>query len=540
MSQMSQFTASQRAKTSWALGKLGHSEASFLAALADASRRKLPDLDGQGISNLVWSFATLAFREAVLLEAVALRCVAVSMRGFNSQGIANLCWAFAKLDFEDEQFVNAIAQQAVHQVVACRGQELSSIAWAFATWQVYDAPLMSAVVKRTAAAPLSCQDMANLCWAFAKLQVRGEELSNMATAVTEKLLRFNTQELASIAWAFAQLHEAPQLIQEVAVISRQRVKDGETFSAQSMSNLLWSLGKVLVKEEIFMEQMAAMAIPQIAEFTPQALANTAWSFATLSVSSPAVMAATAAAALPKLSGFSFQGLCNLAWSFGTLAADGPLWDALWKRLQDMDLQASELQLNQVTTLAASFSTMSRHPPPLVAAWVEGALEKLQADVDDVGVEMILRSVYVLNSHALLSERILGFARALLQSVAVKKEATESRDHGSLGLGAGNVAGRPFKEQPHVVTESQELCFLWKPKGWSMTVGKDREGAGSVEQGQLLSEWLQDHLGDDFPVARDADAQHGLLHRLDRDTSGLVAFAKMLTTKADCSSACNVW
>ncbi|CAL1146385.1 unnamed protein product [Cladocopium goreaui] len=58
----------------------------------------------------------------------------------------------------------------------------------------------------------------------------------------------------------------------------------------------------------------------------------------------------------------------------------------------------------------------------------------------------------------------GFARALLQSVAVKKEATESRDHGSLGLGAGNVAGRPFKEQPHVVTESQELCFLWKPKG----------------------------------------------------------------------------
>lgn len=122
MSQMSQFTASQRAKTSWALGKLGHSEASFLAALADASRRKLPDLDGQGISNLVWSFATLAFREAVLLEAVALRCVAVSMRGFNSQGIANLCWAFAKLDFEDEQFVNAIAQQAVTRWLRAAGR----------------------------------------------------------------------------------------------------------------------------------------------------------------------------------------------------------------------------------------------------------------------------------------------------------------------------------------------------------------------------------------------------------------------------------
>lgn len=521
---MSQFTASQLAKTSWALGKLGHYEASFLAPLADESRQKLPDFDGQGVANLVWSFTTLAFREEALLEAVALRCVAVSMRGFNSQGIANLCWAFAKLDFQDEQFINAIAQQAVHQVAACRGQELSSIAWAFATWQVYDAPLMSAVAERTLSAPkFSCQDVANLCWAFAKLQVRGE-LSNMATAVTEKLTRFNTQELASIAWAFAQLHEAPQLVEEIAVISRQRVEDGETFNAQSMSNLLWSLAKVLVKEETLMEQMAAMAIPQMADFTPQALANTAWSFSTLSVSSPAVMKATAAAALPKLSGFSFQGLCNLAWASSTLAADSPLWDALWKRLQDMDLQVSELQLNQVTTLAASFSTMGRHPPPVVAAWAERALEQLQApEVDEGGAEMILRSVHVLNSHALLSERILGSARALLQSIAVKKlSPAKSLPHSRPRDGSGTGW---LGEQPHVVTESQELCFLWKPKGWSMTVGKDREGANDAGQGQLLSKWLQDHFGNDFPVARDADAQHGLLHRLDRDTSGLVAFAK---------------
>eukprot|EP00435_Cladocopium_sp_Y103_P044143 s473_g12.t1 len=70
-----------------------HYEASFLAPLADESRQKLPDFDGQGVANLVWSFTTLAFREEALLEAVALRCVAVSMRGFNSQGIANLCRA---------------------------------------------------------------------------------------------------------------------------------------------------------------------------------------------------------------------------------------------------------------------------------------------------------------------------------------------------------------------------------------------------------------------------------------------------------------
>eukprot|EP00435_Cladocopium_sp_Y103_P061438 s473_g23.t1 len=117
----------------------------------------------------------------------------------------------------------------------------------------------------------------------------------------------------------------------------------------------------------------------------------------------------------------------------------------------------------------------------------------------------------------------GSARALLQSIAVKKlSPAKSLPHSRPRDGSGTGW---LGEQPHVVTESQELCFLWKPKGWSMTVGKDREGANDAGQGQLLSKWLQDHFGNDFPVARDADAQHGLLHRLDRDTSGLVAFAK---------------
>ena len=91
MSQVSTFTASQLAKTSWALAKVGYGDEALLNELAQASRRKLSDLDGQGVANLVWSFTTLSFREQPILDAVAARCVACSMSDFNQQGMANLC-----------------------------------------------------------------------------------------------------------------------------------------------------------------------------------------------------------------------------------------------------------------------------------------------------------------------------------------------------------------------------------------------------------------------------------------------------------------
>ncbi|CAK9094277.1 unnamed protein product [Durusdinium trenchii] len=81
-------------------------------------------------------------------------------------------------------------------------------------------------------------------------------------------------------------------------------------------------------------------------------------------------------------------------------------------------------------------------------------------------------------------------------------------------------------EPHAVVENQDMIFFWKPRGWSMSVGKERQGADEVEREEhRLEIWLAEHWGRSFPIAHAADLQHGLLHRLDRDTSGLVAWAK---------------
>jgi len=432
--------------------------------------------------------------------------------------------------------INAIAAAGVQQVPSCRGQELSAIAWAFATWQVHDVPLMSAVVERTTslASKLSCQDIANLGWAFAKLLAEGDELNDvMSAAVMQKLGRFTSRELASIAWAFAtQLYENQQVTRAIAEACSQWTQERGVFGAQSLSNLFWSFARLRMMEKIVLEKMADMTLPKIAEFSPQALANTAWSFATMAILGPSgtsVMTAIGEVASPTLSGFSFQGLCNLAWSFATVATVGSgFWDGLAKRLSEPEevLGDADLQLNQVATLAWSFSSIGRPPPSALVHLLEQAMEQHQAVSDgvdvQVDVEMILRSIHVLNIHGMLSSEILGLARSLLQQMAREKDSRSGRSH--VPPEAAGSFGKD--EHPHIGIQNEQLCFLWKPKGWSMSVGKDREGSGDTGSEQTMERWIQDHFGDIFPIAKDADAQHGLLHRLDRDTSGLVAWAKM--------------
>jgi len=95
-------------------------------------------------------------------------------------------------------------------------------------------------------------------------------------------------------------------------------------------------------------------------------------------------------------------------------------------------------------------------------------------------------------------------------------------------GSGPGGGDP--SAPCVMTELPDLCVLWKPPGWTVTVSDElaapeppceRAFAGS---GRPLQDWVADTLGYARPIMRDAGAQFGLVHRLDRDTSGAIVCA----------------
>jgi len=101
--------------------------------------------------------------------------------------------------------------------------------------------------------------------------------------------------------------------------------------------------------------------------------------------------------------------------------------------------------------------------------------------------------------------------------------------------------------PQIIMQQPRLCVLFKPPGWTVSVVKEEDqeqeevsiGDGPSEhpskrsmtnndieqhEGGALQEWLMSVLGADFKIAFDVNRAHGLVHRLDRDTSGAILWA----------------
>ena len=63
----------------------------------------LKTFEAQSISNMVWAFATLDFKDEVFLEKIAKEVCQRDLEKFNSQNIANTVWAFATMVFFHSQ-----------------------------------------------------------------------------------------------------------------------------------------------------------------------------------------------------------------------------------------------------------------------------------------------------------------------------------------------------------------------------------------------------------------------------------------------------
>lgn len=90
--------------------------------------------------------------------------------------------------------------------------------------------------------------------------------------------------------------------------------------------------------------------------------------------------------------------------------------------------------------------------------------------------------------------------------------------------------------PRVLMRQGQLCVLWKPPGWAAAAATEQAGAedeeeaaaagdgrAPVQQSYLLRDWLAATFSS--PIVHDASVTHGLVHRLDRQTSGALLWAQ---------------
>ena len=75
--------------------------------------------------------------------------------------------------------------------------------------------------------------------------------------------------------------------------------------------------------------------------------------------------------------------------------------------------------------------------------------------------------------------------------------------------------------PKILYEDKELIVLDKPAGW---VVNDAE---TVKDGNTIQRWLAENFN--FEIAKDRVYRSGIVHRLDKDTSGVLVIAKTKNT-----------
>lgn len=216
---------------------------------------------------------------------------------------------------------------------------------------------------------------------------------------------------------------------------------------------------------------------------------------------------------------------------------------------------TEFAAHHIAMMAWSFATLSMHHSPLRDALSESAIRRIrEGTVDSTNVLALVSALGVVGE---LGEQLLASA------VAELRRQGSARD---LAGGGGEVmsaagpraeervaaaAGAGAEAQPLVLLDQPNMCLLQKPAGWTVTVKEGFEGGATTDtddrrpptgfstqeddneeevamewgSSRPLQAWVAQTLGGTCPIALDASAQHGLVHRLDRDTSGVLACAK---------------
>jgi len=85
-----------------------------------------------------------------------------------------------------------------------------------------------------------------------------------------------------------------------------------------------------------------------------------------------------------------------------------------------------------------------------------------------------------------------------------------------------------EDVPHVILENKYIRVIYKPPGWTVTVNSGRfshsDECALESKDQPIQNWIASTFGASSAISRDPSFQYGLVHRLDRDTSGALLCA----------------
>jgi len=114
----------------------------LLQALSAEALARICEAEPQGLANMAWAFAVLAFRHRPLLAAIAT----AASSALEPRGGANIAWAFASMAFRHAPFFMALSRYAGTALGQFQPQSLSNTAWSLAELRCRDdRPFLNAI-----------------------------------------------------------------------------------------------------------------------------------------------------------------------------------------------------------------------------------------------------------------------------------------------------------------------------------------------------------------------------------------------------------
>ena len=319
------------ANIAWACGKLGlASDARVAEANATAAAAAAPGANAQELSMMAWAIAE--FPPATLTIDGSVSSVSTISRESAKENEVN---GFLR------PVAASFAARAAEGVAS--PQQLATTARAFAKLGALDTGLMvmDAVAEACLALPepledrVLPQDVANLLWAFAKLQLGEKETHVRAFAALAKAAR------ARLRAARKKNARSPSSAEETrtnalnALNALNGPSASPSYTSQQLTMVVWSHGALARADAKTLDALLSAVRLALPTFSARDLSDTAWAFAALGVTSaskPKLIARMGRAARRQLPTFNAQELLRFLGAFERLGgSDAKLAEAVRKK-----------------------------------------------------------------------------------------------------------------------------------------------------------------------------------------------------------------
>jgi hypothetical protein len=267
---------------------------------ADALGARIVEVIGdfvpQGMSNIMWSFATLSIEpQPEVWDALLKRCAEMCAT-FEPQNVSNIVWALATMGRKETELVNVMMPIAEQKMRKFKAQELANMLWGMMKLSIQPTPGLVAACNVHMEATMrdfQSQNLANVMMAYAKLELDLPKSIwySIGMKVCESVNEWKSQHIGNTIWAFASMASRSQQVAEEMTEDSKMMQGiianiprvARTCIPQETANIFWALAKMKLWNNGVQNAVAALSqrvMEQCRDMNGQDVVNVMWSYAT--------------------------------------------------------------------------------------------------------------------------------------------------------------------------------------------------------------------------------------------------------------------